>query len=236
MPQEPRQQKKRRSPSWSKSRNTASQQAASINLPSMPSPSSLERKRRSTCSTENRCKQVLRKHPPRRHPRTSMQRSADSRRSVSPARQSPILTDHRIAHCRMTFCRMTSRAITPRPEESQDAAIEPDALPACFHADFHCSSFRFNRKKQLCYSCHQVLYPKLKKVYCSCSKRCIITAALMKETLQRVSAKIRILFFGGGRIFHLCRNAFRGGEHSPPDFFLGTPKRYAASDSAAHGS
>ncbi len=78
---------------------------------------------------------------------------------------------------------------------------------------------RFNRKKRLRYSCHQVLYPKLKKVYCSCSKRCIITAALMKETLQRVSAKIRILFFGGGRIFHLCRNAFRGGEHSPPDFF-----------------
>lgn len=83
---------------------------------------------------------------------------------------------------------------------------------------------RFNRKKRLRYSCHQVLYPKLKKVYCSCSKRCIITAALMKETLQRVSAKIRILFFGGGRIFHLCRNAFRGGEHSPPDFFLLAPR------------
>lgn len=95
---------------------------------------------------------------------------------------------------------------------------------------------RFNRKKRLRYSCHQALYPKLKKVYCSCSKRCIITAALMKETLQRVSAKIRILFFGGGRIFHLCRNAFRGGEHSPPDFFIGTSKRYAASDSAAYGS
>ena len=152
-----------------------------------------------------------------------MRQSVGSKRSITPFGNPRV--SHRIAHCRMTFCRMTSRAITPRPEESQDAAIEPDALPACFHADFHGSSSRFNRKKRLCYSCHQALYPKLKKVYCSCSKRCIITAALMKETLQRVSAKIRILFFGGGRIFHLCRNAFRGGEHSPPDFFLGTSKR-----------